>query len=282
MNPEINRARPTPGFSGADLANLVNEAALLAARSNKDPVDMQDFEEAIDRITSGLEKKNRVMNQNEQEFVAYHEAGHALVAALVPQERRPGDQRMSIIPRGIAALGYTLQPPTEDRYLMTTSELLDRLAVLLGGRVAEELVFDEVSTGAENDLPRATDMARSMVREFGMSEKLGLVSFERPRRMLPVDGAPPGAKDYSEDLAKAIDHEVKEIIDRTYTRVHHLLENHRGELEAIAKLLLEKEVIEGEALRGIVRGSVKPKKDEDARPIDLTFPEEPRPRAVGE
>lgn len=273
-------ATRTPGFVGADLANVVNEAALLAARSNKDHVEMDDFEEAINRMTTGLEKKKRVMSKKEKEYVAYHESGHALVAALVPNADPV--HRISIIPRGIAALGYTLQLPTEDRYLMTKSELHDRLAVLLGGRVAEEIIFGEISTGAQNDLTRATDIARSMVREFGMSEKLGLVSFERPRRMLPVDGAPPGAKDYSEDLAKAIDQEVKEIIDRTYARVHHLLENHRGELEAIAKLLLEKEVIEGEALRGIVRGSGKPKKDEDARPIDLTFPEAPRPRAVGE
>jgi len=273
-------ATRTPGFVGADLANVVNEAALLAARNNKDQVEMDDFEEAINRVTTGLEKKKRVMSKREKEYVAYHESGHALVAELVPNADPV--HRISIIPRGIAALGYTLQLPTEDRYLMTRSELNDRLAVLLGGRVAEEIIFGEISTGAQNDLTRATDIARSMVREFGMSEKLGLVSFERPRRMMPVDGSPPGAKDYSEELAKAIDEEVKEIIDKTYARVHHLLENHQDELKTIAKLLLEKEVIEGEALREIVHGNRKPKKPEGARPVELAFPEEPPRRAVGE
>ncbi len=272
-------ATRTPGFVGADLANLVNEAALLAARNNKDQVEMDDFEEAINRVTTGLEKKKRVMSKKEKEYVAYHESGHALVAELVPNADPV--HRISIIPRGIAALGYTLQLPTEDRYLMTRSELLDRLAVLLGGRVAEEIIFDEISTGAQNDLTRATDIARSMVREFGMSEKLGLVSFDRPRRMLPGDGFLPGDKDYSEELARSIDEEVKEIIDKTYARVHELLEGHRDQLKTLAKLLLEKEVVEGEALRKIVHGDRPPKKTEAPRPVDLSFPEEPR-RAVGE
>ncbi len=271
-------ASRTPGFVGADLANVVNEAALLAARNNKDQVEMVDFEEAINRVTTGLEKKKRVMSKKEKEYVAYHESGHALVAELVPNADPV--HRISIIPRGIAALGYTLQLPTEDRYLMTKSELLDRLAVLLGGRVAEEITFREVSTGAQNDLTRATDIARSMVREFGMSEKLGLVSFERSRRMMPMDGAPV-VKDYSEDLAKDIDEEVKEIIDKTYSRVYDLLEKHRDKLKTLAKLLLEKEVIEGETLRKIVHGEGAPKKTEEPRPIDIGFPEGPR-RAVGE
>jgi cell division protease FtsH len=168
-------AARTPGFVGADLANLVNEAALLAARKNKSHVEMPDFEEAIDRVVAGLEKKQRVMSPKEREYVAYHEAGHALVASLV----RYADpvHRISIIPRGIAALGYTLQLPTEDRYLMTLDELLDRMAVLLGGRVAEEIIFGVISTGAQNDLLKATDIARSMVKEYGMSSRLGPVSF---------------------------------------------------------------------------------------------------------
>src|SRR5208337_1403909 len=167
----------TPGFVGADLANLVNEAALLAARKNKEAVGPTDFDEAIDRVVGGLEKKNRVMNAKEKEIVAFHESGHAIVAESVKHADRV--HKISIIPRGIAALGYTQQQPTEDRYLMTRSELLDRLAVFIGGRVAEELVFGEISTGAQNDLQRATDIARSMVTEYGMSDRLGLVTYER-------------------------------------------------------------------------------------------------------
>ena len=162
----------TPGFVGADLANLVNEAALLAARKNKEAVGSEEFDEAIDRVVGGLEKKNRVMNPQEKEIVAFHESGHAIVAESV--KYADPVHKISIIPRGIAALGYTQQQPTEDRYLMTRPELLDRLAVLLGGRVAEELVFGDVSTGAQNDLQRATDIARSMVAEYGMSDRLGL------------------------------------------------------------------------------------------------------------
>ena len=179
-------AQRTPGFVGADLANVVNEAALLAARKDKDAVEMQDFEEAIDRVVAGLEKKNRILSDKEKEIVAYHESGHALVAASLPNTDPV--HRISIIPRGIAALGYTLQLPTEDRYLMTRSELLDKLAVLFGGRVAEELVFDEISTGAHNDLTRATDIARRMVIEYGMSPKFGPLAFEAKRGPVFLDG----------------------------------------------------------------------------------------------
>jgi cell division protease FtsH len=266
-------AARTPGFVGADLANFVNEAALLAARKNKDQVEMTDFEEAINRGMAGLEKKKRVMSKKEREFVAYHESGHALVAELVPNADRV--HRISIIPRGIAALGYTLQLPTEERYLMTRNELLDRMAVLLGGRVAEEIVFGEASTGAQNDLTRATDIARSMVKEFGMSEKVGLVSFERQRRAAAGDGFFPGVKEYSEELAKVIDREVKEILDRTYDRVRNILEKNRGKLELLARLLLEKEVVEGEALRKIIEGN-----DQNKRPAKIFSPE--RKKAVGE
>jgi len=173
-------AARTPGFVGADLANLVNEAALLAARKNKQSVTMEDFEEAIDRVVAGLEKKKRVMSRKEKEIVAYHETGHALIAEFL--ETTDPVHKISIIPRGIAALGYTMQLPTEDRYLMTKKELLDRLCVLLGGRVAEEIKFGEISTGAHNDLYRATDIAKSMVKEYGMSEKLGYVAFEKNRK----------------------------------------------------------------------------------------------------
>ncbi|HEY5599643.1 MAG TPA: ATP-dependent zinc metalloprotease FtsH [Candidatus Manganitrophaceae bacterium] len=273
-------AARTPGFVGADLANVVNEAALLASRKDKNFVEMDDFEEAINRVTAGLEKKKRVMNKKEKEFVAYHEAGHALVAELVPNADRV--HRISIIPRGIAALGYTLQLPTEDRYLMTRSELHDRLAVLLGGRVAEELAFGEVSTGAQNDLTRATDIARSMVKEFGMSEKLGLVSFERDRRALALDGWAPGVKEYSEELAKLIDNEVKEIIDRTYARVQKILEQHRDHLETLARLLLEKEVVEGETLRKIVHGDGAVKGPQGVPPQQDETPHTKEKKAMGD
>lgn len=243
-------AARTPGFVGADLANLVNEAALRAARKGKKSVDMADFDEAIDRIVGGLEKKNRVMNAREKEIVAYHESGHSLVAEAVPNADPV--RKISIIPRGIAALGYTQQLPTEDRYLMTRSELEDRIAVLLGGRVAEEIVFKDISTGAQNDLQRATDMARSMVMEYGMSDKLGLMSFQRERRsmFLEVPGIP---RDYSEERARTIDEEVDGLLRRAKERVRKLLEERRDLLDRVAKTLLDKEVMEGEELRALIK-----------------------------
>ncbi|HSD50652.1 MAG TPA: ATP-dependent zinc metalloprotease FtsH, partial [Candidatus Methylomirabilis sp.] len=245
-------AARTPGFVGADLSNLINEGALLAARKNKPQVEMADLEEAIDRVVAGLEKKARVMNPQERERVAYHEAGHALVAASVPT----GDpvHKISIIPRGIAALGYTLQLPTEDRYLLTRSELLDRLAVLLGGRAAEQTAFGEVSTGAQNDLQRAADIARRMVKEYGMSERLGAVAFEPERRplFLPAGDGLGGGKPYSEETAREIDVEVKRIMDETEARAQKILTQRDGDLKTIARRLLEKEVLEGEELRQLL------------------------------
>ncbi len=241
----------TPGFVGADLANIVNEAALLAARKNKDFVEMSDLEEAIDRIVAGLEKKNRLMSKKEKEIVAFHESGHAIVASLVPNADPV--HRISIIPRGIAALGYTLQLPTEDRYLMTKSELLDRLAVLLGGRVAEEIVFGEISTGAHNDLQRSTDIATSMVKEYGMSDKLGYVTFEKEQKPLFLASSLMGGRDYSEDTAQQIDAEVKKIIDETYERVKELLISKKEKLADLAHLLLEKEVVEMEELKKLLQ-----------------------------
>jgi cell division protease FtsH len=243
-------AARTPGFVGADLANIVNEAALLAARKNKDQVEMDDFEEAIDRVVAGLEKKRKVMSKKEKEIVAYHESGHALVASVLPNADPV--HRISIIPRGISALGYTLQLPTEDRYLMTRSELMDRLAVLLGGRIAEELTFGEISTGAHNDLQRATDIATSMVKEYGMSEKLGYVTFEKEKKPLFLQAAFPSSKDYSEETAKEIDEEVKRIIDETYSRSKRILAQNRGRLKELATLLLEKEVVEEKDLKKIL------------------------------
>jgi len=256
LSPEVDLkviAARTPGFVGADLANIVNEAALLAARKNKEGVEMPDFEEAIDRVVAGLEKRNRVMSRKEKEIVAYHEGGHAIVASLLPGADPV--RRISIIPRGIAALGYTLQLPTEDRYLMTRTELLDRLAVLLGGRVAEELTFGEISTGAHNDLLRATDIATSMVKEYGMSEKLGYVTFEKEKKPLFLPSPFGSAREYSEDTARQIDTEVKGIIDQAYHRVKEILVGKKEALGELSRLLLEKEVVEEADLKKILQPS---------------------------
>ena len=243
-------ASRTPGFVGADLANIVNEAALLAARKNKESVEMADIEEAIDRVIAGLEKKSRLMSKKEKEIVAYHESGHAIVASLLPNADPV--RRISIIPRGISALGYTLQLPTEDRYLMTKSELLDRLTVLLGGRVAEELTFGEISTGAHNDLQRATDIATSMVKEYGMSEKMGYVTFEKEKQPLFLPSSLLSSREYSEDTAKQIDEEVKRIVDETHHKAKDLLTAKKNELGELARLLLEKEVVEEADLKKIL------------------------------
>jgi cell division protease FtsH len=244
-------ASRTPGFVGADLANIVNEAALLAARKNKEFVEMADIEEAIDRVVAGLEKKNRLMSKKEKEIVAFHESGHAIIASLLPNADPV--RRISIIPRGISALGYTLQLPTEDRYLMTKTELLDRLAVLLGGRVAEELTFGEISTGAHNDLQRATDIATSMVKEYGMSEKLGYVTYEKEKQPLFLSSSPFSSREYSEETAKQIDEEVKKIVDETYRKSKEILMAKKNELGELARLLLEKEVVEEADLKKILQ-----------------------------
>jgi cell division protease FtsH len=253
LAPEVDLkviASRTPGFVGADLANIVNEAALLAARKNKEAVEISDLEEAIDRVVAGLEKKRRLMSKKEKEIVAFHESGHAIVASLLPNADPV--RRISIIPRGISALGYTLQLPTEDRYLMTKSELQDRLAVLLGGRVAEEIVFGEISTGAHNDLQRASDIATSMVKEYGMSEKLGYVTFEKEKKPIFLPSSLISSREYSEDTAKQIDEEVKKIIDEAHQKVKEILTAQRGKLDELARLLLEKEVVEEEDLKRII------------------------------
>ena len=237
----------TPGFVGSDLANLVNEAALLAARKDKETVGPSEFDEAIDRLVGGLEKKNRVMNAQEKEIVAFHESGHAIVAESV--KHADPVAKISIIPRGIAALGYTQQQPTEDRHLLTRPELLDRLAVLLGGRVAEELVFGDVSTGAQNDLQRATDIARSMVAEYGMSDRLGLVTYESRRQpIFPPEGYSPN-KTYSETKATQIDEEVSRVMAEAHERVRKILSERRKVLDDLAHLLSEQEMVQGEELR---------------------------------
>ena len=240
-------AAKTPGFAGADLANIANEAALLAARRGKDAVDGDDFDEAIERVVAGLEKKNRIMNQEEKERVAFHEVGHALVAANLPGTDPV--EKISIVPRGIAALGYTLQLPTEDRYLMTRTELTGKLAMLLGGRAAEVIVFGEPSTGAHNDLSKAADIARRMVKEYGMSEKLGLVSYENEPKANMMGLGMESLPDYSDDTSREIDNEIKRLIDEAYAAAEGILLKNRDRMEQMAKRLLDIEVLEDEELK---------------------------------
>jgi cell division protease FtsH len=245
----------TPGMVGADLANLVNEAALLAVRRGKKKVGMSEFEEAIERLMAGLEKKNRLINPKEKETVAYHELGHAIVALSLPGTDPV--QKISVIPRGIAALGYTMQVPTEDRFLMRKTELLNKIATLLGGRAAEEIMFGDVSTGAHNDLSKATDIARSMVKEYGMSSKVGQVYFAREKTSRYLAMIPEGAVDYSEATAEMIDNEVREIISEQYRRALEILKDKKGVLKKGARLLLEKEKIDGHELKAIMDGISK-------------------------
>ena len=243
-------AARTAGFAGADLANLVNEAALFAARKDKTVVEMSDFEEAIDRLIAGLEKR-RVMNTKEREIVAYHESGHAIVATEIPG--MDPVHKISIVQRGFGALGYTMQLPLEDRYLMQRQDLLNQLAVLLGGRTAEEIALGEISTGAQNDLLRATDIARAMVTEWGMSEALGAVNYDGHKRGKFLDiqlGPERGA--YAEDTAKLIDSEVKRIMTGAHDEARRILSKRRDMLEAVTRRLLEKEVMEGDELRRIL------------------------------
>ncbi len=250
-------ATRTPGFAGADLANLVNEAALLAARNKRETVTQADFNEAIERVVAGLEKKSRVLNDKEKKIVAYHEVGHALVGAVMPGGGRVA--KISIVPRGMAALGYTLQMPTEDRFLLSESELKDQIATMLGGRAAEEIVFNSITTGASNDLQRATDLAERMVTTYGMSKVLGPLAYEKgaqnnflgqgmgnPRRMV------------SDETAKAIDEEVKSIVEDAHQQALDILNTNRDLLEQIAQEILEVEVIEGEKLQSLLDRAENP------------------------
>jgi cell division protease FtsH len=244
----------TPGFTGADLANLVNEAALLATRRNGEAVTMSDFNNAVERMVAGLEKRNRLLNPKEREIVAFHEMGHALVALSLPGVDTV--HKVSIIPRGVGALGYTIQRPIEDRFLMTKEELENKMAVLLGGRAAELIVFEHLSTGAADDLRRVTDIARSMVTRYGMSEKLGSVAYDRePGNYLAgADRLYPGReRDYAEETAAAVDHEVRAILDRVFQRTLGLLNARRAILDRAAKKLLEKETLEQGDLEALIR-----------------------------
>jgi cell division protease FtsH len=237
-------ARMTPGFSGADLENVMNEAALLAARRNASAVEMQDFEAAIERVVAGLEKKSRVMNEQERTAVAYHESGHALVAELLPHADPVA--KVSIVPRGRGALGYTMQMPTEDRYLLTQEELEDRITVMLGGRAAEQVVFGMISTGASDDIHRASELARRMVTEFGMSEKLGTVRYATQQYQFLSGETSASA---SPETLRIIDEEVKRIISEQYKRAQELLNKHRDALEGLTQQLLETETVDGAAVK---------------------------------
>jgi len=244
-------ATRTPGFAGADLANLVNEAALLAARNQRQKVAQADFTEAIERVVAGLEKKSRVLNEKEKKIVAYHEVGHALMGALMPGSGRV--EKISIVSRGMAALGYTLQLPTEDRFLMDEAELRGQIATLLGGRSAEEIVFNSITTGASNDLQRATDLAEQMVTTFGMSKILGPLAYQQGARPLFLnDGLPNPRRIMSEQTAEAIDREVKEIVETAHQQALDTLNRNRELLETIAMQLLETEAIEGDKLHQLL------------------------------
>ena len=248
-------AAMTAGFVGADLANIVNEAALLGVRRDRERVGGAELQESVERVIAGLEKKNRVLTPQEKQRVAYHELGHALVAMALPG--LDDVHKISIIPRGIAALGYTIQVPTEDRFLMTEGELKNKIAVLLGGRAAEELIYEEASTGAHDDLTKATDIARSMIKTFGMSPKLGQISFERDRRTMLVQTPEPvsARRDYSEETAREIDVEVRRIIDEQIERVGQLLEERKPILMRAARTLIAREAISGAELRAIAVGA---------------------------
>ena len=242
-------ARRTPGFTGADLSNLVNEAALLAARRNKKRIEMMELEEAVERVVAGPERKSKVISDKEKKLTAYHEAGHALVGMMLPHTDPV--HKVSIIPRGRAG-GYTLMLPKEDRYYATRSELLDQLKTLLGGRVAEALVLDEISTGAQNDLERATELVRKMITEFGMSEVLGPITFGRRQEQVFLGRDIARDRNYSEEVAYSIDKEVRRLIEDAYAKTEEMLKQNMDKLHLIANALLERETLEGEQLEQLL------------------------------
>ncbi len=263
LSPDVDLwrlAAQTPGFAGAEIANVCNEAALLASRRGKDAIEMEDFQDAIERVIAGLEKKNKLISPEERRIVAYHEAGHAIVGWFL--EYTDPVLKVSIVPRGLAALGYTLQTPLEDRYLMTREELMDRICALLGGRVAEEIVFGRISTGASNDLERITKMAYAMVTVYGMSEALGNISFLDSENQNFLGGVGID-KRYSEETARLIDQEVKRIIDEAYRRTRALLEEKRDLLERLAQELLKREVLVQEDIEQLLG----PRPHARARPL---------------
>ncbi|HLP90163.1 MAG TPA: ATP-dependent zinc metalloprotease FtsH [Nostocaceae cyanobacterium] len=253
-------ATRTPGFAGADLANLVNEAALLAARQNRQAVLMADFNEAIERLVAGLEKRSRVLNDLEKKTVAYHEVGHAIVGALMPGSGKV--EKISVVPRGVGALGYTIQMPEEDRFLMIEDEIRGRIAILLGGRSAEETVFGKVSTGAADDIQKATDLAERYVTLYGMSDRLGPVAFEKIQQQF-LEGFGNSRRAISPQIAEEIDREVKEIVDNAHHIALSILEHNRDLLETTAQELLQKEILEGAVLRERLSQAKAPAELED-------------------
>ncbi|MFL0604449.1 ATP-dependent zinc metalloprotease FtsH [Cylindrospermopsis raciborskii] len=254
VNLEIIATR-TPGFAGADLANLVNEAALLAARNNRQAVLMADFNEAIERLIAGLEKRSRVLNELEKKTVAYHEVGHAIIGALMPGAGKI--EKISVVPRGVGALGYTIQMPEEDRFLMVEDEIRGRIATLLGGRSSEEIVFGKVSTGASDDIQKATDLAERYVTLYGMSDKLGPVAFEKSQQQF-LEGYSNPRRAISPHVAEEIDREVKEIVDNAHHIALSILQCNRDLLEEIAQELLQREILEGGYLREKLTRSNRP------------------------
>ncbi len=245
-------AKMTPGLVGADLANIVNEAALLAARENKDAVSMEHFEEAIERQLAGLKKKNRVIKEDEKKRVAYHESGHAIIAYLLPGADPV--HKISIVPRGLSALGYTQQLPTDEKYLITKEDMLDKITVLFGGRAAEEIVFGSISTGAQNDLMRATDIVRALITQFGMDEEIGLVVFEKPggNRFLTSEGLVSEKDEISEKTKELIDSEISKIMNNMYERAKEILNSNKDKLEKLSQELLQKEIINEDELKAIM------------------------------
>jgi cell division protease FtsH len=256
-------ARRTPGFVGADITNLVNEAALLSARRGKKRLEMPEFEEAIDRVIAGPERRSRIISKKEREIIAYHEVGHALVASKI--EGSDPVHKISIIPRGHMALGYTLQLPEEDRFLISRQELFDKITILLAGRTAESLRFGDVTTGASNDLKRSTQIAREMVTQFGMSDRLGLVTLGKKEHEVFLGRELVDDRNYSEEVAYAIDQEVRSIIDEAFNRAKKILEENNDRLENITALLLEKEVLDGDLLVDLLEYPQKEKQELESK-----------------
>jgi len=256
-------ARRTPGFVGADITNLVNEAALLSARRGKKRLEMPEFEEAIDRVIAGPERRSRIISKKEREIIAYHEVGHALVASKI--EGSDPVHKISIIPRGHMALGYTLQLPEEDRFLISRQELFDKITILLAGRTAESLRFGDVTTGASNDLKRSTQIAREMVTQFGMSDRLGLVTLGKKEHEVFLGRELVEDRNYSEEVAYAIDQEVRSIIDEAFNRAKKILEENNDRLENITALLLEKEVLDGDLLVDLLEYPQKEKQELESK-----------------
>ncbi len=271
-------ARGTPGFTGADLENVVNEAALLSARNSKKRISMKELEEAVERVVAGTQKKSRVISPFEKKIVAYHEAGHALVGYLLPNTDPV--HKVSIIPRGRSG-GYTLMFPEEDRYYMTKTELLDRVSTLLGGRVAEKLVLNDISTGAQNDLERATAIVRQMIMEYGMSDALGPITLGKKHDQVFLGRDLARDRDYSEEIAKAIDQEIRKTIDTCYQKAQDILEKESSKLELIAQALIEKETLDAEEIKALVEGRSLPDRvdatdeDEDDETVDEKKTTEP-------